>query len=1075
MEHGGERSPNKAPVSSRPRKDASKDTGYYLDFIYICGDAQNQIHNQAGSQQQGNENKNNTRKIETTRTPATNNKLASTNASRLFDKSLDANFRLATRTPLAGELPILANRGQRRLTLSCDRLVSSADLLASRRARYRELMSSGRVAPKRRRSLLSLSRKLLLLGASTSNLNYSSAASHRQAANGKTKSKVRGLKRHASSGGTGGSNLAGQLGGDLVRISPTSSLSTLIRKFNQDQYTSVCQQSGAAAESQSGTKNQTSSVAGAPPNSVAILMEDSARDQTASIERKPGGLYYNYSLWDHPQHQHESSTQESLSRSKGLERTNPLHQLGAGSPPDLVLDSVGRYRKERDSDLSITGQDKRTPPVNHETTGGLDRAVSPLPEGSMGEDRKQAKSVRDLMDKMQSLIGTTTTSNANNNNNNNNGNPQNNCGDERRSTATVTPGSKEDSLAKVLATDADSTTSRSVLSEASGSMMRSCQAPKKTTINNLENNGNQTQSDNTKPVAKWLLSDQQEQQQDRGPRKRLVPQTPQSKSRKYTQVIATAEELARLRKEEESGSFLGTKLRHVPIHGLTRIAAPQTTNADADSELEASADSGSPMLGSKSRKPSQNSVEPTTPQTAPTNRITMRDATDTPATNNLLQALEHFKPPPNCSNNYNYDTLDYASLVSMDDALSLVSVSSEFEYHNLGQQQPSRGSTRSPIGSPRIGHQGGKRNQTNQKKRQQEQPLDAKKQQSEIVNDDEQPSSAGFGAGGVAQKKPPLDVRFPSFLAKPSGSGSNRSGQTPARPASESSPSKSMKPPPTNIPTILLNLTNAKFANVSQWPLSSHLELPLAPSTKEQAQPIEKRQSSRLGVRSKESDIDESIGRTITKQRSSQRDLAASQQQASAPQSAKRIALVLNEFGWRSQQTTVNSTGGSLLSAKSQPTPESSLPLESGNVKARIRKFQEHQDQHQLQSTPNLLINEGQQNNHLHSKTNHQNGNKHTAHPASHYQSRDISGGGAKSRANSSVGSSSAESSSHRSMASLIPKPLGQNSRFGASSSSQGHLAGGHKMQQVGSKQMAARGSALTGSKQLIQNRYTYE
>lgn len=139
--------------------------------------------------------------------------------------------------------------------------IGTADLMASRRARYAELMAGpekGRSRKQRTRAcrgvgrsagsaLLCVTRRLLSFGrpgglgkrrqarsnpsSAHNKYGYSAASNSSSAATEQACGTLARPEMGAGSSGSGGRGM-----------SPTSSLSTLIRKFNHDNYTSVCQQ-----------------------------------------------------------------------------------------------------------------------------------------------------------------------------------------------------------------------------------------------------------------------------------------------------------------------------------------------------------------------------------------------------------------------------------------------------------------------------------------------------------------------------------------------------------------------------------------------------------------------------------------------------------------------------------------------------------------------------------------------------------------------------------------------------------------------------------------------------------------
>ena len=243
-----------------------------------------------------------------------------------------ANFALMSKNQLglrcatAGDRQTLA-AGVQMVDTNC---VARADLLASRRTRYSELEPAKR---KRRSSaILSVTRRLLRLSRPAG----LKARASRRASSGYLVSSSSTTDNNTSSSRGAGFRPSKRLGvrdsSKAGRMSPTSSLSTLIRKFNHDNYTSVCQQyeqqkqqivgeerllpelelrpkkqqqqvCGGKQEPALGSKKQELLIDGLDgPAKCQPLGEQSAGNRAASlldeeqIFCRKGGLYYNYCL-----------------------------------------------------------------------------------------------------------------------------------------------------------------------------------------------------------------------------------------------------------------------------------------------------------------------------------------------------------------------------------------------------------------------------------------------------------------------------------------------------------------------------------------------------------------------------------------------------------------------------------------------------------------------------------------------------------------------------------------------------------------------------------------------------------
>lgn len=277
-------------------------------------------------------------------------------------------------------------------------------------------------------------------------------------------------------------------------------------------------------------------------------------------------------------------------------------------------------------------------------------------------------------------------------------------------------------------------------------------------------------------------------------------------------------------------------------------------------------------------------------------------------------------------------TLDYASLRSIDDAMSLVSVSSEFEYHNInhGHQQQQRHST--AVSEPT----GSNSNSSSSSNSTEAETGSQQRHQSD--------SSTSSSSSSSVEDRRLKDMRFPSFLPTKAQLAADDELRRPSasrvRPAADPQPSatpsrpKEADGPPhraqmagnlsgdrpqkssfsaafhaQKASSSLLNLTAAKFAALGNQ----------QPQSQQQPAQIKQKQGSQSKLNQSKLNQPAQLGRlpqktagssnTITKQRG-------------------RL-LTLNEFASRNLD------------------PECSLPAESGNVRARIRKMEQ-------QSTPNL-------------------------------------------------------------------------------------------------------------------------
>lgn len=312
-----------------------------------------------------------------------------------------------------------------------------------------------------------------------------------------------------------------------------------------------------------------------------------------------------------------------------------------------------------------------------------------------------------------------------------------------------------------------------------------------------------------------------------------------------------------------------------------------------------------------------------------------------PATNQNKQANQLARQQHLIATNYDslnrQDTLDYGSLRSFgydaQDGLSLVSVSSEFEYHNIyaGGVGVATAPAAPAIKQPQVGL-------TRAQEADVERPssIDCRVIDRPANSASEPPKSGSDSSSASIDSRQLENSRFPSFLPTKSKATGELQAKAPPTSSSYSSKLSSSAAPKrqqasgdsgkrirvsgsscdvsaapncsklNKLPSSsLLNLTTAKFAALSslQQPAPLIKSTPKAPSVS---------------------------SNTITKQKRAA--TGSSNQLAGANKAAKLITMA--EFG--------------KLSGQQQQSAESSLPAESGNVRARIRKME------QQQSTPNL-------------------------------------------------------------------------------------------------------------------------
>lgn len=793
---------------------------------------------------------------------------ANNSESLAADASLRANFAL-----LSKPAPTCATSAG-----CCGAPIGTAELLAGRRARYGELLgttrncsaASARKEGSRASALLRVTRKLLKLGS-------------RQARGGNSR---RRRSRHlAASAGcysstnnsqvssTGESNAggAGHQCGSVSRransgnrgMSPTSSLSTLIRKFNHDNYTSVCQQyerrkqqlarrsplSGAAHSPSEGACQEPEALlidgldcqlsASAQPEPKQLIRSDTNNQQQQQQQQTPpfglldeeggvfcrkGGLYYNYSL--------EAAPADDARPPKAA-RVNPMLQ--------------GTKCAFSAANESATKQQSEVEPSKVNEGLLLDEAQQVASEQQQSESKplKRSKNSLNCLQRQQQQQPTTTKQ------------AEPNLNVEQQQLRAAEPMKQEEREQQTKQKTKQETKLEKQLNRASSNQK---QTPK---------SGACTTSTASSANNETIISN-----------------------------ITSVQELL-------------DKMNGIMEGGFSQLEADSKGLA-ASGQANQSESNNKQSIDHWSAKRSSSSSRQ---QAVRQSSVRMR------ANRNNTSVAQ-----PDRTADYNCDTLDFGSLRSVEDAMSLVSVSSEFEYHDIeaaeGPKSAARGRN-SQIGAPSSP----------------EAPL-------RIATPLVEPAAAALLAWRPNQEEPLNcvnssrleDLRFPSFLPtkkeaaaaaaaaalveanqqranklinhksqqqQPGRANQTRTSsgerqpqaQRAQRPSSLSSAFNATK-----ASSSLLNLTAAKFANqrVANQPGASSA---VAGQTKQA--PL----SSKLTCSSN----------TITKQRAVKQ----------APMKAR--VLTLSEFG--------------------RDGAECSLPAESGNVRARIRKMEQ-------QSTPNLANNQ---------------------------------------------------------------------------------------------------------------------
>lgn len=211
------------------------------------------------------------------------------------------------------------------------------------------------------------------------------------------------------------STTSGQRGAKQ-QVSPTSSLSTLIRKFNHDNYTSVCQQYQQRKQQIASEQHQKHAKSG-------ILIEglDGLQSKPTSLEHpkgspdilcRRGGLYYNYSL-------EASSKQEPAETA----RINPM----LARQPEGCSDTSGVLSMSlRESQSSVEPQTVATTTTTTTTTTTATTNDKIEQQLSVGENNNNSNqetiisnlsSVQELLDKMNVIMEADFDRQASSNNN----------------------------------------------------------------------------------------------------------------------------------------------------------------------------------------------------------------------------------------------------------------------------------------------------------------------------------------------------------------------------------------------------------------------------------------------------------------------------------------------------------------------------------------------------------------------------------------------------------------------------------------------------------------------------------
>lgn len=272
-------------------------------------------------------------------------------------------------------------------------------------------------------------------------------------------------------------------------------------------------------------------------------------------------------------------------------------------------------------------------------------------------------------------------------------------------------------------------------------------------------------------------------------------------------------------------------------------------------------------------------------------------------------------------------SLDYASLPSVDDALSLVSVSSEFEYHDINrslplaqQQAPAAkrpiwsgaGARRASGGEPEAGP-GGAKGRADERQQLGARPPDG---------------ATGTGDSGARLEA----LRFPSFFAskQPAGAGAQM-GQRPGAGRAEPAlawPSQAVRPavPTTNFSSSLLSLTAAKFAALND---------------------LNNNSNSNCNNHNKHNNDTNNYDSGPRARGHANRGAKL------APLATGSSCTITKRSGARAPE--LFGSAGRRAGGPGEAQEGSSLPAENGNVRARIRRMELHQRQQQrLKSAPDL-------------------------------------------------------------------------------------------------------------------------
>lgn len=902
--------------------------------------------------------------------------------------SLRANFALMSKGDSRLLSGLAAGGGLKRGGCA---LVGTADLMASRRARYSELKAFTSNSKKQRRQLalasgsnvtggrsgatgaiLSATRRLLRLGGGAGGSRNVEANRRRRKQQEKRSSATHRNGFFTFTSGSsqatnatsldGANNTAESRGADETRgMSPTSSLSTLIRKFNHDNYTSVCQlYEQQRKQRQKHQEEPEVLIHGLDePTDVEHQVTESKFTQELSLKQsedligvdgslqgtdsedrilcRKGGLYYNYSLKD--KETIPADGKNRISKESRSARINPMLACGALKASggkqisfDVNVDAETRTDVDTLQENIVTKPKEKVNDIvdqNPQKKGEKRKAISV---------KQQAITMESESSKRSSSSSSATPAAAANDNAKNRGAASllaNNHSDSNRSKGTIISNisSVQELLDKMNGFES---------SESMGGDLKNKQQVASTTIAANNNNG------------KLMAVGVSGKASHKLPQKSRVNSSSNNNSDKLIVSMDTngsgisGSNNNNYSSSGQKESSLSNQLRQLSAIVACDYEDAETTMTTSGGGNHQDRNSAHELNNKRQTKTTSSPFDCNKQQQQAQSSSKHHDQQQPPA------AI----------------IFDYSTLRSVDDALSLVSVSSEFEYHNINSGPRQQPVVRSPQPPPVADDKSNLQSRNSNGNR-----LSQKRSQMDKINESRQivmESPEGVGSSGRSGD----DARFPTFFAGDAISGNSgptgSCGQSPPTqkipnpasnnlvksrnpgrvsslaPASVSSDKRSQFETASPVPSggltgqdrsksssCLLNLSNARFAAAaaasSEAPssrmqnLGSNAKVSDAMS-KNSNQTREARQRA-PGIQKTEHRPISVASTTITKHRAVAR-----------PKTSNKNLVKMSQFGSRENQST------SQLTSTSSSNGDCSLPMETGNVRAQIRKMERHQN-----------------------------------------------------------------------------------------------------------------------------------